>query len=171
MKFLRILVMVSIALLYGFGGAIYGRTLTDWWVPVLVALVIALITLSFCKKWAWFTETSNHILNALFHLVALGAVGYFLFLAGNYYLSDSASMRKEKVIVQEKYIETHERRRKWSTAKEKVRNYYIQVVFEDGKVETFSVSSATYHKAREGKSKTLTLQKGFFGLPVITQGI
>ena len=32
-------------------------------------------------------------------------------------------------------------------------------------------SIATYNKARKGKPKVLTLQKGGFGLPVITKGL
>ena len=32
-------------------------------------------------------------------------------------------------------------------------------------------STATYNKARKGKPKVLTLQKGGFGLPVITKGL
>ena len=51
------------------------------------------------------------------------------------------------------------------------KEYYLQVAFENGTVETLHVSLSTYNKTRTGKTKTLTLQKGFFGLPVITKGL
>jgi hypothetical protein len=38
-------------------------------------------------------------------------------------------------------------------------------------VEELHVSLSTYNKAKAGASKILTLQKGFFGLPVITKGL
>jgi hypothetical protein len=51
------------------------------------------------------------------------------------------------------------------------KEYYLQVAFENGNVETLHVSSAVYNKTRQGKEKVLTLQKGFFGLPVIAKGL
>jgi hypothetical protein len=51
------------------------------------------------------------------------------------------------------------------------KEYYLEVAFANGNVETLHVSLSTYNKARKGKAKTLTLQKGFFGLPVITKGL
>ena len=44
-------------------------------------------------------------------------------------------------------------------------------IFQEGEIETLHVSTATYNKARKGKPKVLTLQKGGFGLPVITKGL
>lgn len=43
--------------------------------------------------------------------------------------------------------------------------------FENGAVEELHVSLSTYNKTKAGASKILTLQKGFFGLPVITKGL
>ncbi len=51
------------------------------------------------------------------------------------------------------------------------KEYYLKVAFEDGAIETLHVSTATYNKARKDKPKVLTLQKGAFGLPVITKGL
>lgn len=51
------------------------------------------------------------------------------------------------------------------------KEYYLQVAFENGAVEELHVSLSTYNKAKAGASKILTLQKGFFGLPVITKGL
>ena len=51
------------------------------------------------------------------------------------------------------------------------KEYYLQVAFENGAVEELHVSLSTYNKTKAGASKILTLQKGFFGLPVITKGL
>ena len=49
--------------------------------------------------------------------------------------------------------------------------YYLEVAFDNGKVETLHVSRAVYRKARKGKPKVLSLIRGGFGLPVIKKGI
>ena len=94
---------------------------------------------------------------------------------GNYCLADPASTQEEKVIVQKKYQKTYKKTRRVGRrhyVSDGVRKeYYLQVAFENGTVETLHVSLSTYNKTRTGKTKTLTLQKGFFGLPVITKGL
>ena len=47
----------------------------------------------------------------------------------------------------------------------------MEVTFANGTVKALHVSLSTYNKTRQGATKTLTLQKGFFGLPVITKGL
>lgn len=78
------------------------------------------------------------------------------------------------VTVLEKLIKEHEKRRKVGKHRyvsDGVRKeYYLKVAFEDGAIETLHVSTATYNKARKGKPKVLTLQKGGFGLPGDNEG-
>mgnify|MGYP000314993846 CR=1 FL=1 len=89
--------------------------------------------------------------------------------------ADSASTHEEKVMVQKKYIETHKKTRRVGRHRyvsDGVRKeYYLQVAFENGNVETLHVSPSTYNKTKTGRPKILTLQKGLFGLPVITKGL
>jgi len=47
----------------------------------------------------------------------------------------------------------------------------LEVAFTNGTMKTLHVPLSTYNKTRQGATKTLTLQKGFFGLPVITKGL
>ena len=74
-----------------------------------------------------------------------------------------------------KYVETHKKTRRVGRHRyvsDGIRKeYYLQVAFENGAVEELHVSLSTYNKAKAGASKILTLQKGFFGLPVITKGL
>ena len=97
------------------------------------------------------------------------------FLVGNYQMAAPASTKEVTVTVLEKLIKEHEKRRKVGKHRyvsDGVRKeYYLKVAFEDGAIETLHVSTATYNKARKGKPKVLTLQKGAFGLPVITKGL
>ena len=123
-KILRFLMLLVFIASCGIGYVIYEDTLTAWWIPVGMALLIALATIPFYKKWIWLTHKKTR------------RVGR------HRYVSDG--IRKE---------------------------YYLQVAFENGAVEELHVSLSTYNKTKAGASKILTLQKGFFGLPVITKGL
>lgn len=109
------------------------------------------------------------------HLVCVGVMSYALFLVGNYWLADPASMQEEEVVVQRKYQETHKKTRRVGKRRyvpDGVRKeYYLEVAFTNGTMKTLHVPLSTYNKTRQGATKTLTLQKGFFGLPVITKGL
>lgn len=85
------------------GYIIYEDTLSEWWIPVGVALMIAVATFPFYMRWAWLTAGDNKIVNFLCHLVCVGVMSYALFLVGNYWLADPASMQEEEVVVQRKY--------------------------------------------------------------------
>ena len=174
-KVLRALMLFIVILSWAVGYIVYEDTLADWWIPVGVALMIVALTIPLYKKWAWLTAGEDKILNLLSHVICVGAVSYALFLVGNYCLADPASTQEEEVIVQKKYQKTHKKTRRVGRrhyVSDGVRKeYYLQVAFENGTVETLRVSLSTYNKTRTGKTKTLTLQKGFFGLPVITKGL
>ena len=121
------------------------------------------------------TAGDNKIVNFLCHLVCVGVMSYALFLVGNYWLADPASMQEEEVVVQRKYQETHKKTRRVGKRRyvpDGVRKeYYLEVAFTNGTMKTLHVPLSTYNKTRQGATKTLTLQKGFFGLPVITKGL
>ena len=99
----------------------------------------------------------------------------FAFSGRELSMAAPASTKEVTVTVLEKLIKEHEKRRKVGKHRyvsDGVRKeYYLKVAFEDGAIETLHVSTATYNKARKGKPKVLTLQKGGFGLPVITKGL
>ena len=164
-KTFRIMMLFLFIISLALGYVIYEDTLAVWWIPVGVALLIALATLPFYRKWSWLTTTEGKVMNVLCHIGCVGAISYALFLSGNYWLAGTASIYEETVMVQKKYIETHKKTRRVR------KEYYLQVAFENGNVETLHVSSAVYNKTRQGKEKVLTLQKGFFGLPVIAKGL
>ena len=68
-KILRVLMLFILFVSWGIGYVIYEDTLTEWWIPVGVALMIAAVTFPFYKKWSWLTTGDNKTLNLLSHLV------------------------------------------------------------------------------------------------------
>ena len=163
-KILRIFVVLVVLFSGAMGYVISEKTLAAWWIPVGVALAAGMLTLPLYR-----------IVNVLCHLVCVGSVCYVLFLAGNYLSADAASEHEVTVTVLDKRMEQHEKRRrvgKHRYVSDGMRyEYYLEVAFDNGKVETLHVSRAVYRKARKGKPKVLSLIRGGFGLPVIKKGI
>ena len=174
-KILRIFVVLVVLFSGAMGYVISEKTLAVWWIPVGVALAAGMLTLPLYRKWIWLTTMENRIVNVLCHLVCVGSVCYVLFLAGNYLSADAASEHEVTVTVLDKRMEQHEKRRrvgKHRYVSDGMRyEYYLEVAFDNGKVETLHVSRAVYRKARKGKPKVLSLIRGGFGLPVIKKGI
>ena len=51
------------------------------------------------------------------------------------------------------------------------KEYYLQVIFENGTRKKLPVSLSTYNNTRTNATRTLTLEKGFFGYTIIKKGI
>lgn len=174
-KTLRLLVVVLALVSGSIGYAIFEDTLAPWWIPVGMAVAVAAVTFPFYKKWCWLTESESKTINLICHFLCVGALAYGLFLAGNFGLADSGSTKEVTVTVLRKYVEEHRKTRrvgKHRYVSDGVRKqYYLEVMFEDGTVKALRVPISTYNKSQEDKPKTLVLQKGFFGLPIVRKGL
>ena len=77
---------------------------------------------------------------------------YLMILGGNFMLADPSSTREEKVTILSKHIETHKQTRRvgkhrYVPAGER-KEYYLQVIFENGTRKKLPVSLSTYNKTR-----------------------
>ena len=68
-KVLRVLMLFIVIISCAVGYVVYEDTLASWWIPVGVALVIAILTLPLYKKWTRLTAGSDKTLNLLCHVV------------------------------------------------------------------------------------------------------
>ena len=73
LRFLMLLIFIASC---GIGYVIYEDTLTAWWIPLGMALLIALVTIPFYKKWIWLTTMDGKVINCLCHLACIGAISY-----------------------------------------------------------------------------------------------
>ena len=68
-KILRVLMLFILLVSWGIGYVIYEDTLTEWWIPVGVALMIVAATFPLYKKWAWLTADDSKTFNlSLIHI-------------------------------------------------------------------------------------------------------
>ena len=169
-------VTVLLAMLaWAFGSVLYKETLIAWWEPLSLALILAIATLFFAKKCQCLTRADINILNGICHLFHASACCYPTILGGTSMLAEPSSTREEKVTVLSNHIETHNQTRRvgnhrYVPAGER-KEYYLQVIFENGTRKKLPVSLSTYNKTRTNATRTLTLEKGFFGYTIIKKGI
>ena len=62
-QILRVLMLFLLLISGVIGYIIYEDTLSEWWIPVGVALMIAIATFPFYMRWAWLTAGDNKIVN------------------------------------------------------------------------------------------------------------
>lgn len=60
-QILRVLMLFLLLISGVIGYIIYEDTLSEWWIPVGVALMIAVATFPFYMRWAWLTAGDNKI--------------------------------------------------------------------------------------------------------------
>lgn len=147
-------------------------TLISWWVPVCVAFTLTAVTFPLRDKWRPLTGVRNNKINAACHVLCAGCFFHALFLAGNFCFRDVEHPDTVTVEVLGKRSEIQERRRstgrphRYTTVR--IRKYYINIVFENGRHHTLDVSGSYYNKVK-GDTLELELENGAFGFPVIRQ--
>lgn len=73
-QILRVLMLFLLLISGVIGYIIYEDTLSEWWIPVGVALMIAVATFPFYMRWAWLTAGDNKIVN---FFVSFGMCGSY----------------------------------------------------------------------------------------------
>lgn len=171
----RFVVPAVALILYIAGYVWYQKTVVAWWVPLVVAAVIALLSLPMLhRRWSRLTDSDNPTINGLYHFYIVCALFYAGLLGGNYAFSDNASARRETVTVvrriertrkEYRYLRHH---RRVPTGKT-IHSYYLQVAFADSTRKRIPVSGTLYRKTRANGTIVLSLQRGFLGSPVIKE--
>lgn len=161
-------------LLCGGAYACYQRTIVVWWWPVAAAGAIALLTLPPMRgRWSRITGTDDRTLNSLCHLFAAGSIAAFALLAGNYFLSDPATVHGEEALIEARIHRTRQHYRTMRHHRRvpthKSEHYYLRLRLADGSLKEWEVPLARYNRTHEGGTLTLNLQRGFFGFPVIAR--
>lgn len=166
--------ILILMLLYASILVLFDLTIVDWWRPVAVAALAALISWSTMRRW-WkriWRNTSVWIL-LLAHIVIAGGVALLLILGLNAWCADDTTLHSEQVTVTERIRETHHHtqragRRHYRQGSPYYK-YYLMVEFSDGRQKKMEVSMNRYNHTRTGAEITLNLKKGLFGYPVISR--
>lgn len=171
MKTLRVAFAVAVLGVAVVGYVIYERTLVEWWLPVVTAAVVAVVTLPLARKsWRWLVGGDNTFLT-LCHLYVAGGLVYGLLLTANGLLTDAASAYEEEVTVLGKEHVTrrtgYRSGRHYRTTSRVTDNYYLTVRFADGTVKELPVSRDAYYRAHKDRPRKVSVERGLLGFRVV----
>lgn len=150
----------------------YRRTLVDWWQPVAFAVIGAAVTGLFCaRRWRMLSSSPVAAVNWSIHILVAGSLLYGGFLDLNYRLADEAAAYAEEVTVIARRVSEHSRTVR--AGRHRFRHvgmrydYYQTLRFADGREKVVDVSRNVYLRYRPGSVRTVTIQTGFFKVPVL----
>lgn len=172
----RIITAIIVALLAiimaGMASVLHRNTIVDWRWSVLIALVAsAAAAFNLKDMMRRLSAIASPAVNYLLSTAFLFCVGIGAFYTINYYGSHSDTGTTVAAEVCRKYKEEHYRTRRLSRGRtvrgSKYYVYYMEVRLPDGRLKPISISAGQYSRLRKGCSIPLTVERGFFGLPVI----
>lgn len=149
------------------GYLLYKHTLIDWFIPLLVAVGIAVATISWHRKWVWLIKDDATSLTIICHLLVVSLISYVLFLGSNFVFADKASTHIEQVTVKSRYVEIRKKSGRRGRNIGSSKYYCLLVAFANGKEKELQVKPEVYNVTKVGTVKPLTLREGCFGFPVI----
>ncbi len=170
-----VLLMLGLFLTFGLlagGTALLSRTFIPKWIPITIATVPAIVTAPvLMNRWQKLTHFSRAWLNIPCHILLVGTVLYFGFLAANYWGGDDSTLHPESSTVIAKHRKQHTRYRRAGRRTQvpagHYYTYHLKLELPDGHVIDQPVSLQKYNRTRKGAHYTVKLEKGLFGYTVV----
>lgn len=159
-------------LLLGGSSVLYSDTLIEWWKPVAVCGLLAIISaFVYGKRWRRFTQTDFAPVNFCLQAIVAFSLLIFAFFGVNYFFSDVSDRHTEIVKVERRYSETHYRTRRVGRRVvgrgEPYHVYFVEVRFRDGRLKSLPILKREYDRTHTGDSIPLDIEKGYLDIPVI----
>lgn len=163
--------LLAAMFLGGTGCAIWGKTLVAWWLPVVIALILAgaILPVSF-RLWGRLTDSRNYWLNGAVHMGFAGCLFYFLILFCNYQFRDIRHQVSGEGTVERKYSRHHTSGGGTWRHRRSVHHYntyHYLLALPDGRLKEMTVTLSEYNHLRKGSHIDITLTRGLFGMEVI----
>ncbi len=155
-----VLLLCLMACIYGY--VMWQYTLSSWWYPALIALVLALVSAPI-----WVRSKK-----AMFwHMAVAGSLCYMAFLGVNSWCADSSKSVTESAEVVDKFSEKHNDYRRVGRHRYIPNGshytYHVTLRLESGETRNFEVTLAEYNRLRKGSKRKVTRNEGFFGMPFV----
>lgn len=167
-----LLLALAAVVLYAWCMWIYADTLMPLWIPIASAAVIAGVTaLFYVDSLNCIVPGKSRMLNVLWHVFLMGAVGAFIVLGGNYYGAMKNTEYTDTVTVVNRFTETHDTYRRIGRH-HRVKNgtrtdYKIIIMCPHDISRKRPVSIEKYNKVKVGDTYSVTMRRGLLGYPVM----
>ena len=151
---------------------LYGITIVNWWIPVGIALFLAIgFWLLFYPVWQRLAPEIPAAARCILHLITATIVLSAFILGLNRYGAPSDASHEVKATVSKKYQEKRNRSRRVGRGRYvKGEEYYVYCIvytLPDGRDKTMEVSVDRYLRIPLNSTVPLHLSPGLFGWPVI----
>lgn len=170
-RFARIATGVLTVLLLLWSGGLYTLSFMPWWIPVLIGIAFAVVTISAgMKMWRSVLNVNGRIALILIHVLVAGSIGAFAVVGGNYYGAPESSARDVDAIVIGKHSEKRNRYRTLRRRRVKTgeyQAYYVDLLLPDSLYTKRQINVGEYTKIRMGQVRHIGMRDGFWGYPVI----
>lgn len=156
----------------GMASTLQHNTLVEWWKPVSICLPLALaLGLPLKRPIGALTRLKSRVINYLIGAIFALAVTTGAFYSINYYCSDATTGEKCDAHVTGKYSQERHRSRRVGRGNyvrgEKYMVYYMTIELPDGRRKDIGLSAGEYVKTRVGQEISLSVETGYFDIPVI----
>ena len=135
---------------------------------VFAGLVFGLILAPHVSR---LTGLSNRVLNVCLVTVVTGSIIAGLFMVGNYAFTSPETRHEEKLLVVDRYKETHYHSRRVGRNRyvrgTPYNEYYLTVEHPDGTRRPMLVRVERYRKTHPGDSVKVSFERGLFGFEVL----
>lgn len=170
-RFLAVAVALASIFLSGLALTLHGRTVVDVRISVVAGAGAAVVVSILLRRAVCALSGENRMAGFILTAVFVFSLGTGLFYAVNYYGSDKDSAVKHQAEVTRKFTEEHYQVRRVSRNRavrgRKYKVYRIDVALPGGHVKRIDVPAGRYSKIKKGGKLELSVEKGFFGVPVI----
>ncbi len=157
---------------YGCAMGLHGETLVDWWIPLTVAVAMALVSGAVLwRVWPRVTGSGSFLLNFMSHFAFSTGLILTLFYGLNFAFADKHTEHWEQMVVERKFSKTRHRSRRVGRNRvapgEPYKVYYLEMRLPDGRLKEMSATLNEYNRRHKGDTVALPVTRGLFGVPVI----
>lgn len=163
------LIIAGIAAI-GIGMGLYHNSFMPLWVPLVAAVVPAVVTLpALVPRWRSLPGCGHVAVASLAHMALLGSVCFALFIGTNYAFASEPV--PHEAVVESKFRREHTRYRRVGRGRMvpagKYHTWHVALRLDDGRLTDTEVSLRKYNTIRRGARREVLLSRGLFGFTVV----
>lgn len=162
-KIRSIAAIVLFITMVGIGSLYHNDTLVSWWLPIEVAVLLALTTLPFACRLKALSKWFDRIVYTLY---ATGVFYFLLLMINGAGLDTSTAVEKELMVVN-KYAQQHRTRRHHSTSTHRYTTHHIVVRDDTGRTFKIQVQKSRYPRIPVNRPLKVQVMEGRLGFAVI----
>lgn len=181
------LLILAVIFLSGGSMGLYSMTCVDLWIPVIISLFTAAVSMillgapatfrgdggemtSFGRFWRWLFDSKNYLLCGAAQFLTVAVTVMFLFFFINFYGRDKNTSRSERVEIERVYREKHYHTRRVGRNRyvrgDSYYEHYVEIRLPDNRLKSLRINPSEVSRYQRMDSLCVELEKGAFGFTI-----